>query len=58
MDLVERGWGGMDRIGLPQDRDQQRKFLFSPIHTIFPAHLILLDLIIISIHGEEYRSWS
>jgi hypothetical protein len=24
MDLVERGWGGVDWIGVPQDRDKLR----------------------------------
>jgi hypothetical protein len=33
-------------------------FLFSPIRTTWPAHLILLDLIIVLILGEEYKSQS
>jgi hypothetical protein len=30
-------------------------FVLSPIHTTFPAHLILLDLIILILLEEEYR---
>jgi hypothetical protein len=30
----------------------------SPIHTTCPTHLILLDLITLTILGEEYRLWT
>jgi hypothetical protein len=33
-------------------------FLFSPIRATWPAHLVLLDLIILIVLGEEYKSRS
>jgi hypothetical protein len=33
-------------------------FLFVPIRTVWPAHLFLIDLIILIILGEGYKSWS
>jgi hypothetical protein len=47
---------GLFRSGFPTNN--LYVFLFSPIRATYPAHLILLDLIILIILGEEYKSRS
>jgi hypothetical protein len=49
------------RLGLPSGLFPTNilyAFFFSPNHVTFPAHLILLNLIILSILGEEYKLWT
>jgi hypothetical protein len=48
------------RLGLPSlfPTNNLYAFPFSPSRSVCPAHLIILDLIIIIILGEEYKPWS
>jgi hypothetical protein len=50
------------RLGLPSGlfpsgypTNNLYTFFFSPIRATYPAHLILLDFIILIILGEEYK---
>jgi hypothetical protein len=44
---------GLFPSGFPTDN--LHTFLFSPIRATFPAHLILLDFIILIILDEDYK---
>jgi hypothetical protein len=33
-------------------------FLFSPIHTTFPTHLILRDTVVLIVLAEEFKLWN
>jgi hypothetical protein len=39
MDLRERGWGGMDRIDLAQDRDQWRALVYTVMNLRVSANV-------------------
>jgi hypothetical protein len=30
-------------------------FLFSPLRAVFPAHLVLIELIVLTLSGEEHK---
>jgi hypothetical protein len=49
---------GLFRSDFPTNILLAYAFLFSPIRAAFPAHLILLDLVILIILGEENKFWS
>jgi hypothetical protein len=44
MDLLEIGWGGVDWIGLAQDRDKWRGLANSGFHEMLGNYLVSLQL--------------
>jgi hypothetical protein len=48
-------WSSKRSLSFWFSHDNLHGVLFSPIRAICPAHLILLDLIIVIIFGEEYK---